>query len=95
MLIGRRCGGTGAMSVPSSRMLPSSGVSKPASMRNKVLLPQPDGPSSAKNSPARISRERLLTATTPPNRLVTDAMRNNGASPPDFSGAGASAVGKA
>ena len=38
------------MSSPSSRMRPSSGVSKPASMRSSVVLPQPDGPSSAKNS---------------------------------------------
>ena len=43
---------------PSSRMRPSSGVSKPASMRSSVVLPQPEGPSSAKNSPfENIERE--------------------------------------
>ncbi len=63
-------------------------------MRSKVLLPQPDGPSSAKNSPARMSSERFSTATTPPNRLLTDAMRSSGVlSPPDLSVAGASTEG--
>ena len=32
-------------------MRPDVGVSKPASMRSSVLLPQPDEPSSAKISP--------------------------------------------
>ena len=32
-----------------------SGVSKPAIMRSDVVLPQPDGPSSEKNSPAAMS----------------------------------------
>ena len=50
MLAGRFQGGTAAMSWPSIRILPAVGVSKPASMRRSVVLPQPDGPSSAKNS---------------------------------------------
>ena len=32
-------------------MYPSSGCSKPASMRSVVVLPQPDGPSRDRNSP--------------------------------------------
>ena len=36
---------------PSSRMRPLSGRSKPAIRRSVVVLPQPDGPSSEKNSP--------------------------------------------
>ena len=51
MLTGRRQGGTRATSWPSISMLPAEGVSKPASMRSNVVLPQPDGPRSAKNSP--------------------------------------------
>ena len=39
------------MSTPSISMVPDVGVSKPASMRSSVVLPQPDGPSSEKNSP--------------------------------------------
>ena len=34
-------------------MRPEVGVSKPASMRSSVVLPQPDEPSSAKISPLR------------------------------------------
>ena len=42
-------------------MRPSLGVSKPASMRSSVVLPQPDGPSSAKNSFSRMSSETPST----------------------------------
>jgi hypothetical protein len=35
---------------------------KPAMMRNSVVLPQPDGPSSATSSPALISSVTLSTA---------------------------------
>ena len=40
------------MSLPSSRILPPSGRSKPAIRRSVVVLPHPEGPSSEKNSPA-------------------------------------------
>src|SRR3984893_2223666 len=65
------------MSLPFSRMVPESGVSKPASMRSSVVLPQPEGPSSAKNSPAAISRETSSTAAAAPGekRLATRSMR--------------------
>ena len=43
------------MSLPSSRICPEVGCSKPAIMRSVVVLPQPDGPSIEKNSPAGIS----------------------------------------
>ncbi len=71
MLTGRWCGGTAAISSPASRMRPSLGASKPASMRSSVVLPQPDGPSSAKNSPCRMSSVSASTATTAPKRLLT------------------------
>ena len=41
---------------------PSVGVSKPASMRSSVVLPQPDGPSSAKNSRSWMSSDSRSTA---------------------------------
>src|SRR6476660_7783879 len=47
-------------------MRPSSGRSKPAISRSVVVLPEPDGPSSVKNSPAGISRSTRSTATTSP-----------------------------
>src|SRR5215213_7223445 len=58
-------------------MRPSFGVSKPASMRRSVVLPQPDGPSSAKNSPSRISSESRSTAAKPEKRLLTASKRTS------------------
>src|SRR5207253_2183237 len=69
MLTGRRWGGTASIAAPSSSTRPSLGVSKPASRRSNVLLPQPEGPSSAKNSPAKMSRVGAATAPGGPARL--------------------------
>src|SRR5262245_1060240 len=50
---------------------PSVGTSKPASMRNSVVFPHPDGPSSAKNSPSKISRWTSCAAVTDlPKRIA-------------------------
>ena len=43
---------------------PLVGCSKPAIMRRVVVLPQPDGPSSVKNSPGGMCRSIPSTATT-------------------------------
>src|ERR1700691_3520544 len=69
------------MSAPSIRMRPSSGVSKPASIRNRVVLPQPEGPSSAKNSPLAISSETPPTAAwaAPGKRFTTLSIARCGA----------------
>ena len=40
-------------------------------MRSNVVLPQPEGPSSAKNSPGSMSRLTLSTATAEPHRFET------------------------
>src|SRR5690242_10732899 len=46
--------------------------SSPASIRNAVVLPEPEGPTSTMNSPSAISSERSRTASTvPPNVLPT------------------------
>ena len=69
---------------PARTMRPSSGVSKPAIIRSVVVLPQPLGPSSEKNSPSRIASvtsshgQRAL-----PKRLLTPssaiaALRSSG-----------------
>ena len=50
MFTGRLLGGTPAISWPAIKICPSLGFSNPASMRIIVVLPQPEGPSSAKNS---------------------------------------------
>jgi len=47
-------------------MRPESGSSKPAITRSVVVLPDPEGPSIVKNSPASTSSDSLSTATTSP-----------------------------
>src|SRR6186713_1424582 len=59
-----------ARSWPASSTRPASGASKPASRRSSVVLPQPDGPSSAKNSRSWISSVTPSTAAKSPKRLV-------------------------
>src|ERR1041384_1776876 len=71
MFTGRRFEKTVVTSSPWSRMRPSSGTSKPAIIRSVVVLPQPLGPSSEKNSPSRIARLTSLTAAALPKRLLT------------------------
>src|SRR6476620_4660243 len=55
------------MSRSPSMIWPEVGVSSPATMRRVVVLPHPEGPSSAKNDPAGTSRSSDLTAA---NSLV-------------------------
>src|SRR5215472_12822641 len=57
--------------MPPIRISPSSGCSKPAINRSEVVLPQPEGPRSDRNSPVRTFRVTALTAVSEPNRLVT------------------------
>ena len=67
---GRRSAGTGQELCPSKQMSPVSGAVRPASIDRVVLLPHPDGPSSAVNEPARqvqaqvIDRGGLAEATS-------------------------------
>ena len=77
----RLCTGRVAASRPSIEILPEVGVSKPASIRNVVVLPQPLGPSSEKNSLLPTVKETSFTATVPaPKRLVTRSTRIAGVS---------------
>lgn len=65
-----RCRGeVPVISLPSRRMDPSVGNSKPAIIRSKVVLPQPLGPRIERNSPERISRETSWTAYAPSKRF--------------------------
>src|SRR5246127_1040450 len=50
-------------------MRPELGCSKPAISRSVVVLPQPEGPSSEKNSPLATDRSMQSTAVCSPNRL--------------------------
>src|SRR3990172_11204277 len=71
MAMSRRRGSRWVTSLSSIRMVPRVGRSKPAIMRKVVVLPQPEGPSSTKNSPSSIESVRSLTATVRPNCLRT------------------------
>ena len=70
MPMSRRAAGTGNMSLPSTRTDPVSADSKPATMRRAVVLPQPEGPSSATNSPGAISSESPSRARVVPNERL-------------------------
>src|SRR6476469_10232829 len=48
-----------------SEIVPADDSSRPAIVRSRVVLPQPDGPRSAKNSPSATDRSRPSTARTP------------------------------
>src|SRR5690242_204939 len=59
------------MSLPARWMVPEVGVSSPATMRRVVVLPQPEGPSRAKNEPVGTSRSRSSTAVKAPKCFVS------------------------
>src|SRR6201995_3646094 len=59
------------MPAPLSRISPLVGSSKPATIRSVVVLPQPEGPSSEKNSPPATWRSIASTATTSSKCLVS------------------------
>ena len=54
--VSRFSGGRRVMSAPPTRIVPSSGVTKPAIARSSVVLPQPELPSSAIISPRSTPR---------------------------------------
>ena len=70
MLTSRLCGGVLVTSSPPTSTVPEVGSLKPAIIRSVVVLPQPEGPSREKNSPAATSRSMPSTTRVPPNSLV-------------------------
>ena len=56
-------------SSPSSRTSPASGASSPAMARSNVVLPEPEGPSRARNSPGSARRETPFRAGKRPKRF--------------------------
>jgi hypothetical protein len=48
------------------RIVPAVIVSSPATMRKRVDLPQPDGPTSTQNEPSSTSSDTPRTASTLP-----------------------------
>ncbi len=62
-----RChGGSAATSMPAIRTRPALARLNPASRRSSVDLPDPEGPSSAKNSPGAIDSEMSRSTTFAP-----------------------------
>src|SRR4029077_12579880 len=56
---------------PPTRMVPRSGSMKPATRRNVVVLPHPDGPSRQHNEPCATVSVRSSTAAAVPKNLVS------------------------
>src|SRR6266508_500475 len=63
------------MSRSPRRIVPFSTVSRPAIMRNNVVLPQPEGPTSTMSSPSSIVRLIPSTALTPPGNVLLTPLR--------------------
>src|SRR3954470_10008362 len=61
---------TSATLRPWIRTSPASGQSRPAMIRSSVVLPEPEGPSSASNSPCATLRSTLSSAVKLPNFLT-------------------------
>src|SRR5438105_8508022 len=57
-------------------MLPEVGVSSPATMFKSVLLPQPDGPTRIRNSPASTSMSMPLRMSVAPKLLRTSRIES-------------------
>src|SRR5208337_166440 len=76
MAMSRSLGATELTILPSMRISPSLTLSSPAIMARSVDLPQPEGPTSATNSPVCASRSMPLRTSTGPNRLCNREMVN-------------------
>src|ERR1700687_2786230 len=66
----RRPGDTWLTSIPLKHTLPAVGCSMPEIMFIVVVLPQPEGPSSATNSLSLMLKVRSLTAFTEPKNFA-------------------------
>src|SRR3982751_3062004 len=75
MPIARLYGGSFDRGLPSSRISPSVGVSNPASIISVVVLPEPEGPSSVRNSPRSMSRSRPSTTRVSPSYVLHTAAK--------------------
>ena len=84
MLTSRLYGGSPTTSRSPRKIRPDVGSSKPPIIRSVVVLPHPDGPSSAKNEPRGISSETRSTARTSANSLTTSTSRTSGAIEPSL-----------
>src|SRR5258706_14773116 len=70
----RSFGSTLLTTRPAISIVPLLTLSSPASIASSVDLPQPDGPTSAMNSPLSASRVMLFSTSTLPKRLYRSRM---------------------
>ena len=64
VLTSRRRAGSAVTSAPPSLIVPAVGCSNPAIIRSTVVLPEPEGPRMANNSPSPTARSAPSTATS-------------------------------
>ena len=70
MAMSRFAGGRWFTTRSPMEMVPPETVSRPATMRSKVDLPQPEGPTSTTNCPSVISTLTSCRTLTVPNALA-------------------------
>src|SRR3954469_3651398 len=81
----RSFGDTSLTTRPPILTVPPEMSSRPATMRRAVVLPQPDGPTSTRNSPSWMSSVRSKTAWTPLSyTLSTSSNATSAMDPPDL-----------
>ena len=72
----RLSAGRAVMSTPSLINRPEVGRSKPAMIMRNVVLPEPEGPSSVRNSPGATSSDTFRSASKLPKALpIPTALR--------------------
>src|ERR1700730_2407697 len=82
MAMSRSLGGTALTTRPPMAISPDVMFSRPASMRSKVDLPQPDGPTRTTNSPSAMSTLTPCNTSTGPNAFRTVSISTVAILPP-------------
>src|SRR5215471_15595020 len=75
MAMSRARGGKSVTSRSPIEIVPVVASSRPAIIRRRVDLPQPDGPTRTRNSPLPIVSDTPSTATTPPEKTLLTLSR--------------------
>src|SRR5271165_5887850 len=76
MAILRSAGASALTSLSPMKMSPEVGASRPAIMRRRVDLPQPDGPTSTTNAPSSMPRLMSMRTLVSPELLLSASMCN-------------------
>src|SRR5262249_16104577 len=79
MAMSRSFGDSSLTTRPPIETVPPEMSSSPATIRSAVVLPQPDGPTSTRNSPSPMSSERSKTAWTPLSYSLSTSLKTTSA----------------